>query len=648
MITNKKALRVFFIFLALVLALAPMSIMAETDTNKTIQYVALGDSLAAGLLSDGKTIGTGYTGNIKKSLESNGYQVTLTNKGVPGYTSEQVLNGLDQIQELSSADLITISAGANDLLKEIKEINFQEISKLDPNYFNPTKIGEMQNTLNQQLQTIFSQGESYLTQLNDTLSNIELDLPSPLSSFVTNFNNAKQDISEAVTKLGEAKTAFENNNDYVTLLKEALAKLNSGITNLNNLITTAQNFVQFYPQLEPYINSISPILESINPLLKNANDTLKNYEEMEDNLKLVQDVQQKLNNAQQKISTVSVNITNTITKIKQVNPDVKIYVMGYYNALPYLSNEVQQFTVPIIESLNQAIKSVVNSAGATFISTYSLFEGNYETYLPNQSDIHPNEEGYSVIANAFMSEINKTFPPIKEETPKEETEIEIKLDEKVAVQKGQQITIQGTNVTLVLPSDLPAGTVLTVTKSSDDKIEKAKGLKAVGDVLNFNFDFPNGFENYTGKYQLIMGYDDDSDNVDIYYYDEQSEQWVKQNGQLNKQLKEISLEVTHFSNYGVFAQVSSNGGNNEDSENNETDDETNGNENEPNDSEDSDDGEMYDDTTDNQSDDNIDGTGKKLPKTATNYYNWMLVGFIMIAVGVIYWKRSTIKRVLTK
>ena len=132
----------------------------------------------------------------------------------------------------------------------------------------------------------------------------------------------------------------------------------------------------------------------------------------------------------------------------------------------------------------------------------------------------------------------------------------IDLNKKVNVSKGQKILINDTDVSLLLPTDLPEGTTLTVTRTSDDVIAKAKELKDVGDVLNFTFEFPEGFEDYKVKYSLVMGYEADvSFDVDIYYYDEEKDAWVGEKGEVNKESKEISLEASNLFNYGVFAQV---------------------------------------------------------------------------------------------
>ena len=218
-----------------------------------------------------------------------------------------------------------------------------------------------------------------------------------------------------------------------------------------------------------------------------------------------------------------------------------------------------------------------------------------------------------------MGEIGKSFPKVEKEV--EPGELNIDLNKKVDVSAGQKILINNTDVSLLLPTDLPEGTTLTVIPTSEDALKKADGLKDVGEVLNFKFEFPNGFDDYKGTFKLVMGYNaDDSFDVDIYYYDEAKGVWKSQDGKVDKESKEISLEVTHFSNYGVFAQM--------DVEKEEPpivkkpeDDKTPPVVKDPTKS----------DTTKKPKPAN---DGKKLPNTATNNFSLMLFGAILLVTGL--------------
>src|SRR5690606_14497166 len=98
----------------------------------------------------------------------------------------------------------------------------------------------------------------------------------------------------------------------------------------------------------------------------------------------------------------------------------------------------------------------------------------------------------------------------------------------------------------------------TVTTTSEDVLSKAKAgeLALFGDALHFEFYYPKGHEDFSGMFTLVMGYNTDSpDNVAIYHFNEENGEWEIQQGVNNQELRTISLDVTHFSNYAVMAQV---------------------------------------------------------------------------------------------
>lgn len=126
MINSMMKFRILFV-LALMLQLisVPLYSSAETDLTAAtpMDYLALGDSLAAGVNS-GNQLGDGYTDYLAQTLKANDLLKTFNKKfAVPGYTSSQVLADLekDEVkQAVTNTDLITISVGANDTLTHIK------------------------------------------------------------------------------------------------------------------------------------------------------------------------------------------------------------------------------------------------------------------------------------------------------------------------------------------------------------------------------------------------------------------------------------------------------------------------------------------------------------------------------------------------
>ena len=658
------------------LAFAPMSALADTDKTKTINYVALGDSLAAGMLFD-RTDSDGYAGYIKSDLESKGYEVKLDNKGVNGATSGAVLEGIPGIAtELANADIITISAGANDVL-----------AGLDPSLLEYLVPGTVEALIKAAEEAVAAVGISSATALNaideakapvitaeaavqdvhdaanavkDKIKPYEGFLPpevkGALDAIFADIEIAVASVTEAENELTKAKEKFITDPGAAAVMFEALVgnlgtaeqKLNSAVKNIGII----EGFIGGAPipipdELKAAVQdvkakatgaaeaasnakgSVGNAKDAVNAAIEVRNVAKTAAETAESAAAKAAELVQVIGAIPGKIQTVGTNMAQTIVAIKKINPKAKIYVMGYYNALPYLSPEVQQgMTIPLLNDLNEVIEGVAEHSKATFIPTFKLFEGNYETYLPNAKDIHPSKDGYRALANAFMDQIGGAFPgivPEEPEEPKVPSELTIKLDEKVNVFAGQQIFINDTDVSLLLPKNLPEGTTLIVTETNKDILSKAEDLTSYGAALNFEFEYPEGEEQYEGTYELAMGYDkDSSEDVGIYYYDEEKGIWESKEGKVDKELQEITLGVSHFSNYGVFAkaEIKKDPPKTKDPIVDKTPvvpkPSTNGS--------DKNDGSM------NKVKTTI--SGKKLPTTATSTYKLLLIGTLLLVSGI--------------
>ncbi|WP_407270037.1 immunoglobulin-like domain-containing protein [Radiobacillus sp. PE A8.2] len=190
----------------------------------------------------------------------------------------------------------------------------------------------------------------------------------------------------------------------------------------------------------------------------------------------------------------------------------------------------------------------------------------------------------------------------------------VSLGEERKVRKGEGFIIEGTNSFISMPEDLPEGTTI--------KIEKVDGepngdLIVAGDVYRVTIVYPGEASPPQDGFILTLSYDNDADSdlVNIYYFDEEANEWILKGGQVNTENKTITLNVPHFSTYGVFQEVGSD--------------------------------EQVDDSDGNETphtDVNDDGT--VLPKTATPIFNWLLIGTIMLLIGsaLVLWKKRNVER----
>lgn len=110
------------LLVAAMVAFLPVTAFAKGPDKKVVDYVALGDSLAAGMTPTGG-FDLGYADYLVSRFEQSQYTVGYTNFGVPGYTStnlmHDVLTKADVQAKVTEAEFITIDIGANDLLRTL-------------------------------------------------------------------------------------------------------------------------------------------------------------------------------------------------------------------------------------------------------------------------------------------------------------------------------------------------------------------------------------------------------------------------------------------------------------------------------------------------------------------------------------------------
>jgi lysophospholipase L1-like esterase len=113
------------------------------------------------------------------------------------------------------------------------------------------------------------------------------------------------------------------------------------------------------------------------------------------------------NNITAIISQTNINLNQIIIEIHKLNPKVKIYLMGYYNMLPLLSDPEQTRFLKDLQSLNQTLEQVATDSGAVFVPTDKIFKNqNYQTLLPVAFNVHLNETGNKELSSVFLKAMN--------------------------------------------------------------------------------------------------------------------------------------------------------------------------------------------------------------------------------------------------
>ncbi|XQY93775.1 amidase family protein [Metabacillus sp. HB246100] len=211
------------------------------------------------------------------------------------------------------------------------------------------------------------------------------------------------------------------------------------------------------------------------------------------------------------------------------------------------------------------------------------------------------------------------------DTPEANTELT--LGEQMVVVANQTYTIAGTKAKITMPADLPEGSKVTIIKEDATDHD---GLEVAGEVLNVTFEFPEGSTPPTNGYTLTLGYNQgaDTEQLAIYYFNETSNEWEHKGGEVNEEEETITLDVPHFSSYGVFVEIEETTPTEDES--GTTDDETDSNNDQS-----TNENEQDENTNETNNTTNNDKSNHNLPNTATSVFNWLMIGAITIATGIV-------------
>lgn len=116
------------------------------------------------------------------------------------------------------------------------------------------------------------------------------------------------------------------------------------------------------------------------------------------------------------IQQVGVNYSQILKTIYTINPDVQVYVMGYYNPFPQMDATYQTQIAQLMNGLNGAIKTGLTGTTAAFIPTAEKIAENYAANLPNPKNIHLSESGYKVVSDLFNQKLVENYPWVSKDT----------------------------------------------------------------------------------------------------------------------------------------------------------------------------------------------------------------------------------------
>ncbi len=107
------------------------------------------------------------------------------------------------------------------------------------------------------------------------------------------------------------------------------------------------------------------------------------------------------------MTTVQNNYTSLLTELHALAPSAQVTLVGYYN--PYAAvpgSPLYNLAGPAIQLLNAIMAGEASAFGAKYVDTYTPFLGKEAelTHIldaPAGTNVHPNDAGYAVIANAI-------------------------------------------------------------------------------------------------------------------------------------------------------------------------------------------------------------------------------------------------------
>ncbi len=191
--------------------LASLPMTAFAKDSKQVDYVALGDSLAAGATPYHK-LDKGYADFLVDRYEQSQYEITLDNYGVPGYRTTNIVSELlnpnnanyaELRNSIKNAELVTIDIGANDLLANLNTIRQ-----------NPSTAPAVLNTIAENLYLILSE----IDKINPGIKVYVMGYYNPFPHLPKQEQAALLPLLDALNQTIE-KVASANGDDFVPTAK---------------------------------------------------------------------------------------------------------------------------------------------------------------------------------------------------------------------------------------------------------------------------------------------------------------------------------------------------------------------------------------------------------------------------------------------
>ncbi|MBY7144856.1 SGNH/GDSL hydrolase family protein [Virgibacillus sp. NKC19-3] len=220
------------------------------------------------------------------------------------------------------------------------------------------------------------------------LSTVAIEAFQEAVDFFTNQNTHIVAVGDSLTQ----GVGSSNGGGYVGILDSAL-NAEGQIVSFDNFGIRGNRSDQLLERLDN--PEVSTALEDADIVLITigANDIMKVVRENFTNLKIEEFRQERIDYEER--------LQQIFTKLKHINPNTDIYLLGFYNPFEQYFQDIEELDM-IVESWNKTGNDIAQEdASITFIPTVDLFD-DPDANLFAEDNFHPNDRGYQRMARRVL------------------------------------------------------------------------------------------------------------------------------------------------------------------------------------------------------------------------------------------------------
>lgn len=141
---------------------------------------------------------------------------------------------------------------------------------------------------------------------------------------------------------------------------------------------------------------------------------------------------------------VQANIETILKNILAANPNIKVFVLGYYNPLPFVSKTLGVDLKAPMQTFNAAIEKAVADVNASVSGAQLTYVDLTDTVAAGAdnlvtTDIHPTEAGYKAIAATLWARVKVLLPTTETDS---KTPVSVAPANATVLVNGKQVSFE--------------------------------------------------------------------------------------------------------------------------------------------------------------------------------------------------------------